>query len=81
MIVTIVIIIITAAVSVLCFAGAGHGRALRFSAYGVWHRGEWWCMVSYGLVHGGWWHLIFNMVALYFFGPVVEGYFLEKMGF
>lgn len=80
MIVTIVIIIITSLVSVLCFAGAGHGRALRFSAYGVWHRGEWWRLLSYGLVHGGWWHLVFNMMALYFFGPVVEGYFGSLFG-
>lgn len=80
MIVTIVIIILTAAVSLLCFYGAGHGRALRFNAFGVWHKGEWWRMLSYGLVHASWWHLIFNMLTLYFFGPVVEGYFGTILG-
>ena len=37
-------------------------------------------MLSYGLVHGGWGHLIFNMLTLYFFGPVVEQYFASEFG-
>ena len=37
-------------------------------------------MFSYGLVHGGWGHLIFNMLTLLFFGPVVEKYFAAEFG-
>ena len=34
----------------------------------------------YGLVHGGWGHLLFNMLTLYFFGTVVEQYFQVAFG-
>jgi membrane associated rhomboid family serine protease len=31
-----------------------------------------WTVVTYLFVHAGLWHLVFNMLALYFFGPRVE---------
>jgi membrane associated rhomboid family serine protease len=31
-----------------------------------------WTVVTYMFVHGGLWHLLFNMLALYFFGPQLE---------
>jgi len=31
-----------------------------------------WQLVSYGLLHGGWGHLFFNMFALYMFGLPIE---------
>jgi len=31
-----------------------------------------WSLVTYMFVHGGWWHLFFNMISLAFFGPRVE---------
>jgi len=34
---------------------------------------EWWTLVSYMFVHGGLWHLAFNMLALWMFGPRIEG--------
>ncbi len=77
---TIVIIIVTAAVSILCFTGTLDINALKFDAYGTWHRKQWYRMLSYGLVHGGWGHLFFNMLTLYFFGDVVEKYFAAAFG-
>ena len=77
--VTIIIIVVTVAVSLFCFYG-GEFDALKFSAYDVWHRKQWYRMLSYGLVHGGWGHLFFNMLALYFFGRVVEQYFQLAFG-
>ena len=32
-------------------------------------------MLTYGVIHGGWGHLFFNMLTLFFFGRVVEEYF------
>ncbi|HXQ27854.1 MAG TPA: rhomboid family intramembrane serine protease [Gemmatimonadales bacterium] len=32
-----------------------------------------WTVVTYMFLHAGLWHLVFNMLALYFFGPRVEG--------
>lgn len=31
-----------------------------------------WQLVTYGFLHGGFGHLFFNMLGLFFFGPVVE---------
>ena len=46
--ITIGIILITAAVSILCFSRPGMFNGLKFSAYDVWHRRQWYRMVSYG---------------------------------
>ena len=78
--ITLIIILITVLVSVLCFRGILDINALKFNAYGVWHRGQWHRMLTYGLVHGSWGHLFFNMLTLYFFGTVVEQYFQAAFG-
>ena len=78
--VTIIIIAVTVLVSILCFNGRLNVDSLMFNAYQVWHRKEWWRMLTSGLVHGGWGHLFFNMLTLYFFGTVVERYFAAAFG-
>ena len=78
--VTLIIILLTAAVSILCFTRTLNINALKFNAYDIVHRGQWYRMLSYGFVHGGWGHLIFNMLTLYFFGTVVERYFCSGFG-
>ena len=78
--VTIIIIAVTVLVSLLCFSGRPDVNSLMFNAYQVWHRKEWWRMLTSGLVHGGWGHLFFNMLTLYFFGTVVERYFAAAFG-
>ena len=72
--VTVIIIVITAVVSIYCFYKGGADR-LKFNAYRVWRRRQWHRMFTYGLVHGSWGHLIFNMLTLYFFGEMVEKHF------
>ena len=79
MLVTLIIILITVAVSLYCFYGNGF-HALKFNAYDVWHRKKWYRMFTYGFVHGGWGHLFFNMLTLFFFGEVVEKYFKSAFG-
>ena len=32
-----------------------------------------WSLVTYMFLHGGFTHILFNMIALFFFGPRVEG--------
>ena len=78
--VTIILIAITCLVSILCFTGRLDANKLLFHAYSVWHRKEWYRMLTYGLVHGGWGHLFFNMLTLFFFGRVVEQYFAVAFG-
>ncbi len=31
-----------------------------------------WTPLTYMFIHGGFWHIVFNMIVLYFFGPRVE---------
>ena len=33
---------------------------------------DWWTIVSYMFVHGGLWHIAFNMLSLWMFGPRIE---------
>ena len=45
---------------------------LMFVPHWVYIRQQPWSFVTYMFVHGGWWHLFFNMISLGFFGPRVE---------
>ena len=78
--ITLILITITCLVSILCFTGRLDANKLLFHAYSVWYRKEWYRMLTYGLVHGGWGHLFFNMLTLFFFGRVVEQYFAVAFG-
>lgn len=78
--ITIIIIAITCLVSILCFNGTLNGNKLLFNAYQVWHRKEWYRMLTSGIIHSGWGHLFFNMLTLYCFGRVVEQYFAAVFG-
>ena len=77
---TVIIIAITCIVSILCFNGTLNGNKLIFNAYQVWHRKEWYRMLTSGMIHSGWGHLFFNMLTLYFFGRAVEQYFSAAFG-
>lgn len=61
--VTVILIAATCLVSILCFTGTLNGNRLLLNAYSVWHRREWHRMLSHGFVHGGWGHLLFNMLT------------------
>lgn len=78
--ITIAIIALTSLVSILCFTGILDIDELKFNAYDARHRGQWYRMLTYGLVHANWGHLFFNMLTLYFFGTVVEKYFSAISG-
>ena len=78
--ITVIIIAITCIVSILCFNGTLNGNKLIFNAYQVWHRKEWYRMLTSGIIHSGWGHLFFNMLTLYFLGRVVEQYFSAAFG-
>ena len=78
--ITVIIIAITCIVSILCFNGTLNGNKLIFNAYQVWHRKEWYRMLTSGMIHSGWGHLFFNMLTLYFFGRAVEQYFSAAFG-
>ena len=49
-----------------------------YSEFTCWHLGEYWRLVTYQFLHANLGHLAFNMVALYFFGGLVEKIMGEK---
>jgi membrane associated rhomboid family serine protease len=49
--------------------------------YSVQRKGEYYRFISSGFVHNGYIHLLFNMMTLYFFAPMLEiRYFLGEFG-
>jgi len=71
---TILLIAITVIISVLAFYNENLFSRLQFNAYQIYHRNEWYRMLTHGFVHANWWHLIINMLVLYFFGAASELY-------
>ena len=78
--ITIILIAITTAVSIWCFSSRLAFRTFWFNAQEVWYLKKWWQMITHGFVHGSWGHLLFNMLALFCFGRVVEEYFVAVWG-
>lgn len=88
--VTIAIIIATIAVSMVAFPRNVQSiesmrkpelfEKLKFNAYMIYHRKEWYRMFSAGLLHANWSHLAFNMITMFFFGRNVEQAFEAYFG-
>lgn len=72
MIVTLIIVIVTCAVTIKAWNDDEYQYKFIFNAYKVWHKKEWWRMFTNGLLHADGTHLIFNMITLWSFGEVVE---------
>lgn len=71
---TYFIIGVTAFTSFIAFQNNSLMFKLQFNAAHVIHRGEYYRLISHAFVHAGWWHLIVNMLVLFFFGRNVEAY-------
>jgi len=82
MAITTLIIIVTAFFSLITFQGNSflpdnmrHPEwtdKYKFNAYLVWHYREYVRLFGYGLIHADFFHLLFNMLTLYFFGEGLE---------
>lgn len=75
--ITLIIVIITALVSI---GGFNNGKIiddLIFYPPAVTKQNQWYRFFSCGLIHADWGHLIFNMLSLYFFGVLVEDAFRQ----
>lgn len=78
---TIFIIALTVLMSILAFNRRDVFDMLKFNAYYIHHRKEWYRFMSYGLIHADWTHLLINMFVLYSFGGIVEQYFVYYFEF
>jgi membrane associated rhomboid family serine protease len=77
---TYAIIAVTVVVSILAFNRQDLFDRLKFNAYLILNRKEWYRFLSYGLVHADYIHLLINMFVLYSFGEIVEIFFEHYFG-
>lgn len=77
---TLIIIVLTGIVSFLGFSNSRLIDALILWPPPVQKKGELYRLVTYGMIHADFQHLLFNMVTLYFFGSVMEQVYDHSMG-
>jgi membrane associated rhomboid family serine protease len=77
---TVIIIAITAVVSIAAFNNGRLVHQYILNPYTVHRRNEWWRLLTSGFLHGDFGHLFFNMFSLYIFGEGVESYFHQIFG-
>jgi membrane associated rhomboid family serine protease len=75
--ITIIIIVITVGISLVCFRNKELLSRLMFSPYMIYHHKQYYRFVSHAFIHdpNNLFHLFFNMFVLYQFGQNVEFYF------
>ena len=73
---SIIIAVVTSLISIAAFTNHDLLRKLILNPYSVKKYNEWYRLFSCGLIHANWPHLIFNMLALWSFGIIVEQYYL-----
>ena len=73
--ITLIIIVITCAVSIAAFSNVSLVKRTIFNPYLTYHHREYQRLLSSGFIHKDWGHLLFNMFTLYFLGSGVEIYF------
>lgn len=79
MIVTLLLIAVTCAVSITGFQNRQQLEALLFWPPAV-NRGGYHRLITHGFVHADGQHLLFNMITLFFFGRAIEGLFTRYIG-
>ena len=74
---TIIIVIIISAISVMAFNRPELIYKYQFNPYQIIKRNQWYRILSHGALHASMEHLAINMLVLYSFGTAVEGYFKQ----
>ncbi len=78
--ITIMLIILISLVSILAFSQPSVMEQFQFNAFKVFHRNQYYRLISHALVHANWEHLLVNMIVLFSFGKAVEHYFAINFG-
>lgn len=78
--VTLIITLVTVAISLLANNNVELKRRLLFNAFDIKHSNEWYRWISHGFVHGDFTHLAINMWVFYMFGQQVEDIFNYEFG-
>ncbi|MEP6899613.1 MAG: rhomboid family intramembrane serine protease [Rhodanobacter sp.] len=78
--VTLIIIAITCVVSFMALKNSRLMNDLILWPPAIARQREYHRLVTYGLVHADFGHLLFNMLTLFFFGRTMEGFFGSRLG-
>ncbi len=73
----LIVIAATVLISYVAFQNISVFEKYKFNVGAIKNRKEYIRLVSAGFLHGDWMHLLFNMMTLYFFGPIVVQVFGE----
>lgn len=79
--ITIIIIIVTALLSIIAFYKEGEMERLVFWPYLINEKRQYYRFISSGFIHADWMHLGFNMITLYYFGRITEQVLQINVGF
>ena len=77
--ITLIIIVLTSLISYQAFRDHGLADKLIFQPATV-RDGEWYRLLTYGLLHADFMHLLFNMFTFYLFGSYIESIFKMQLG-
>jgi len=77
---TIILIVITVAVSFAAFNNAKMMNMLQFNASKIIYKKEYHRLITHAFVHANWEHLFVNMIVLFSFGQAIEAYFAYNFG-
>lgn len=72
--ITYILIGFTVLISIPALGNPDWFLKYQLSPYQVYHRRQWYRLLTHGFFHANWTHLIVNMLVLFFFGPYVERY-------
>ncbi|GGE10230.1 MULTISPECIES: rhomboid family intramembrane serine protease [Sphingobacterium] len=76
-----IIFALTIGLSIYVFSNPQWFGKLMLHPYSVYRdKSKWYLMLSSGLIHKDWMHLIFNMITFYYFGFGLEQIFVEISG-
>jgi membrane associated rhomboid family serine protease len=78
--ITLIILAVTCIVSFIALGNSRLMNDLILWPPAISRRHEYHRLVTYGLVHADFGHLLFNMITLFFFGRAMEGFYASQLG-
>lgn len=78
--ITLMLVIIISLISILAFSNREVIKQFQFNAFKVYHKKQYYRMLTHALVHANWEHLVVNMIVLWSFGMAVEHNFQLNFG-
>lgn len=78
--IVIFITIVTVSVTALGWDQKEVFHLLKGWPYREWRHGEWYRLLSHGLLHADFWHLAFNLYSFYSFAPWLEACYVRRFG-